>query len=127
MSKLIVIIKPWSIQHTDNILTELDKYGTRLQTTKIEQIKLEDIALHYIAHKQRINYQDMIQDFEGLTLTLALYEGDYTTLNKLKKEIREKYSHDIPLNPNHLRNALHISGSNEEFIHELSVWQKYLI
>ena len=94
MSKLIVIIKPWSIQHTDNILTELDKYGTRLQTTKIEQIKLEDIALHYIAHKQRINYQDMIQDFEGLTLTLALYEGDYTTLNKLKKEIREKYSHD---------------------------------
>lgn len=126
MSQLLVMVKPWSINHADNILAELDEHGTRLKTTKVGKIKLEDIAEHYAQHSQRDNYQDMVHDFAGLPAVLALYDGDFDEFDALKRKIRTKYASDIPFNPNHQRNALHTSGSQQEFLHEIGIWQAYL-
>jgi len=126
MSKLLVIIKPWSVQHEQEILAELDQQGKRLQTATIDQVKLEDMAKHYEIYKERSNYQDMIHDFESLKVILALYEGNFAELNEAKKKIREKFAADIPPHKTHLRNALHMSGDDEEFKREYAVWKEYL-
>jgi nucleoside diphosphate kinase len=126
MSKLFVIIKPWSIQHVGTILSELDHQGQRLQTATIEHVKLEDMAKHYEVYKERSNYQDMIHDFENLSVILAVYEGDIVKFNELKNKIRKRFASDIPLHKTHLRNALHMSGDDEEFKREYAIWKEYL-
>ncbi len=126
MSKLLVIIKPWSIQHEQEILAELDRQGKRLQTAVIEHVKLEDMAKHYEIYKERSNYQDMIHDFENLKVILALYEGNFDELNEAKKKIREKFAADIPPHKTHQRNVLHMSGDEKEFNREYAVWKQYL-
>ena len=92
MSKILVMIKPWSIKYTEEVLRELDEHGTRLKTARIEHINLCDIAEHYKIYRQRGYYQDMIRDFVGLPAVLAIYEGDFNKFNSLKDKIREKYA-----------------------------------
>lgn len=68
----------------------------------------------------------MIRDFEGLPAVIAIYDGDIAEFDELKDKIREKYASAISLNPNHQRNVLYISGTEEEFLHEMNLWKAYL-
>lgn len=126
MSRLLIMIKPWSIHNSDQILDELDKYGTRLKTVVVPKVPFEVISEHYLPYKDEYFYEDVLSDFQNKKIILALYDGQISKFNKIKKEIRARYSFDIPPATNRTRNAIHISDTESEASRELKVWAEYL-
>ena len=128
MSKIVVLVKPWSIHHSEDILDEFDKLGERINSVKIDNLPDGLIARHYADHKNQPYYTDMTQDFTGQSIVVALYEGDRAKFDQLKDHLRERYAHEINPHPNPSveRSALHTSITEEEFLQEFAVWKAYL-
>ncbi len=125
MVRLLAMIKPWGINYLDDILERLDKHGRLVKLAKVDQISLEDISAHYAILRSRENFNHMIMDFVGLPAVLAIYVGDQELFDTLKDRIREEYDAKVPVNPNHKRNVLHISNSEEEYLREMQIWSKF--
>ncbi len=126
ISDLFVMVKPWGLNHAGEILSELDKHGSRVKLAKIDKVDTSRISKHYSSLKNAAYYSSMVEDFAGKSAIIALYEGNIQEFDILKDKIRAKYSSEIEVNPNHQRNVLHVSGSREEFLHDVEVWQDYL-
>jgi|GEM_PF-6299762 len=125
-SQIMVIIKPWSLQHAEEILNEFDKHGTRIKTSKINKLKLEDLAIIYERLKQEPYYGPMVADCNNKPAVIALYEGRRTEFDELKDQLRTRFAFDIPPHPKYQRNAIHTSLNYQEFKKEFSVFKKYL-
>ncbi|MCF7866972.1 hypothetical protein K9L67_05505 [Candidatus Woesearchaeota archaeon] len=123
-NKILVMIKPWCVNYKDDILSEFDKIGDRIKEKTIGSVSLENITNHYYSDsvKSRSNYTEMIIDYVGEKVVLAIYEGSMNEFNNLKEDIRKKYASKINFNPNHVRNAVHVSDSSKAYLKESEAW-----
>ena len=58
-----ILIKPGHVNLADKILEELDKHGSRIQTTKIEHVPQCIIERHYQPHRNRPFFYYMTGSF----------------------------------------------------------------
>ncbi len=126
LSKMLVMIKPWSLKHADNIFSKLDNRGTMLKYGKIEEITFDLISRHYADHKGKDYFDAMINDFIGLSAIVAVYEGNLNEFDTLKKILRVDYPCYNSQGSIQKKNALHISDSDEESFREIEICSPYL-
>ena len=135
MGKIFVMIKPWSIDHSERILSELDGIGRRLETIKVDSIPEDAMRLQHIKYEGESFFQLMIDDLVGQQCIIALYDGNQDDFNRQKLILRERFIRDIPKLPpiyiqgaleTIMRNAIHISSSEQEFDRDYNAWRAYL-
>ena len=126
MGKVFVMIKPWSIDHSKRILSELDGIGRRLETIEVDSIPEEPIRLQHIKYEGESFFGLMISDLVGQQCIIAFYEGDQDLFNRQKKILRDRFGGDIVPLPPLKRNVLHISASEQEFDKDYNAWRNYL-
>jgi len=142
LEKTLVMIKPDHADSAVEILGELDNYGRRLITRRVEAVPQEVIEAHYSVHKGKSFFDYMTKYFAGKDVVIAVYQGE-GVIEKLreaagptdpakasKETIRGKYSNDSleqAINEGRpVRNVVHCSDSPAEAEREIGVWQKYL-
>lgn len=140
--KTFVFIKPSHVDLAEKILNELDEYGSRIKTVKVDHIPKDVIENHYNIHKGKFFFDYMVDFFENKSIVLAVYEGEgiikklidvIGPTNPVKappKTIRGKYSNDsleiAIAEKRTVKNVIHRSDSQEEFNREIEVWKSYL-
>lgn len=136
-----VLIKPDHVDIADNILNELDDYGTRRKTIKVDSVPREIIENHYSHNWEKFFFEYMADYFIGKPVVIAIYEGE-NIIQKLrevagptdpikasKSTIRGKYSNDSlekaidERRP--VKNVIHVSDSQDEAIREVRAWSRY--
>ncbi|MBI4145981.1 hypothetical protein HY489_01440 [Candidatus Woesearchaeota archaeon] len=122
---IIVMVKPWSIQHAESILSELDKHGKRRVVVRVDSLPFENLLQHYQDQSKEQYFLTMVRDMAGKPAVLALYEGDRTQFDKVKDALRLKHELDIPPHSSYQRNALHTSATEKEYQRELGVWSSF--
>jgi len=140
--KTFVFIKPDHVDLANKILHELDTYGDRIQTVKIDYVPKEIIENHYAPHKGKFFFDYMVDYFVNKPLVIAIYEGE-NIIEKLievigptdpskasSKTIRGKYSKDsletAIVEKRTVKNVIHRSNSIKEFKREIEVWKNYI-
>lgn len=144
MEKTLILIKPDAVNISEKIFLELDKLGKRLKTVQIAKVKEKDILKHYEEPIKR-HGEHLIEKvkkfFVNQPIILSLYEGQ-DIIQKIRKKIgdinpakAEKgtirgdfCTDDLDLATRENRfakNAVHASGSKEEFENEFLVWKDY--
>jgi nucleoside diphosphate kinase len=119
---IFVMIKPWSLKFTKEILSELDSFGRRIKTFKVEKIPLEIIAQQYSAHKEKPYYHPMIHDHKDKPSVIAIYSGVLDDFKAMKQKIREKYRPYIEQAGHYNRDAIHMTIDKKEFENDLYAW-----
>lgn len=140
--RTFVLIKPDHVALANEIFSELDRYGNRIKTVNIESAPKEIVEDHYSPHKERSQFDSIVDYLVNEPIVIAIYEGE-GIINKLmeiigptdpsnasKNTIRGKYSDDslekaIAEN-RHVKNVIHRSDSPQEAEREIKVWSKYL-
>lgn len=139
---VFILIKPDHVDLAEQILSELDQYGHRVKTVKVENVPRIIIENHYSVHKGKHFFRYMIEGFTGRQVVLALYEGEEvitkfvkvigdTDPSKASKDsIRGRFSNDsleeAIAEGRMVRNVIHRSDSPEEVRREINVWKQYL-
>ena len=126
MEKIFVMIKPWSIQHREDIFSELDKVGKRLETIEVDSIPRAAITTQHSKYQEESFFQLLIDDLIGKPSVIILYKGNQDEFNKQKTILRKRFGRDITPQPPLQRNALHISSSRQEFERDYNAWEEYL-
>ena len=142
LERSLVFIKPDHIIYADEILSDLDNYGSRIETARVDSIPREVIELHDINHMGKSFFEYMIGSYIGKSITLAVYQGPNIIHDLMQiigetdpsksrvHTIRAKYSDDSMEKAiqykRPLRNVIHRSDSLKEALREIGVWQKFL-
>jgi nucleoside-diphosphate kinase len=137
-----VLVKPDCVELVEDILLELDNWGLRLETAKVEKVPREVIENHYTIHRGKPFFRDMVKGFTDKPVVLAVYEGEEVISrfmeiigptdpsNAPKWTIRGRYSTDsleeAISEGRMVRNVIHRSDSPSEVVRELEVWAQYL-
>lgn len=127
MTNLLVIVKPWVIHYTDEILGAFDSRGRRIRDARVDSVPQRIIEAHYAVHRDKPFFGPMTREFIGQPVHLAVYGGDCAGFRQAAIGVRERYAPEIPPSENRLvfRNAVHVSDP-EEAARELEVWRDYL-
>lgn len=142
LEKSLVFIKPDHIQFADEIFSELDYYGLRIATARVDSVSQELIEEHYLYHRGKSFFGYMTDSYVGRSIVLSVYQGE-NIISKLikiigptdpskssKNTIRGKYSDDSMEKAiqegRSVRNIIHRSDSLKEALREINVWQKFL-
>jgi len=142
LEKTFILIKPKYVGLANEILEQLDIYGKRIITAKIDAVPKNIIEDHYSPHKGKSFFKYMTESFAGKSVVIAIYEGkgiiqkisDFigpTDPSKASKNtIRGKYSNDsletAIAKQRPVENVIHRSDSIAEAKREISVWKQYL-
>ncbi len=126
MDKILTIIKPSGVPFCEEILANLDEFGKRIATKKIEKVPLDTIVKHYERDQHLPWYGAMIADLANKDFCLAIYEGEMPDFLRLKNNIRDEYANKIEPHPDYIRNVLHVNETEEDFKREFDVWKQYL-
>jgi len=142
MEKTLVFIKPEHVDIADIIFHELDELGSRVYTTKVENVPEDIIRRHYEPLRDKYYYGWLVNSLIGKTIVLAVYEGEDIIGKVLRKvgdkdpiisphfTIRGRYSKDsLELAKKEERapaNVIHRSDSIAEAVREINVWKAYL-
>ena len=126
MEKIFTGIKPWSLHHKDELLSQMDNIGKRLATILIESAPREPIVIQHSKYRNELWFDLLIDDLAGKPYLIVLYSGHQEKFNKMKLILREEFGEDIPPLPPLQRNALHISDSQQEFERDYNAWRNYL-
>jgi nucleoside diphosphate kinase len=114
MGRIFVVIQPWTIRFSAEILASLDEYGERVYSGSIESPSMSLLKKFYDDCIGKPYYLPMIEDLEGKRVHVAVYEGNPKIFVGLKPEIRRKYASFIPPHPNWERDAIHISDDESK-------------
>lgn len=139
MEQTFIIVKPEWVHLAQEILNELDNYGTRIKTSKIDSIPLNVVENHYSAHKEKVIYPWLLKEFVNKPVVIAIYEGENvverfkeligpTDPSKAPKHtIRARYDNDsiekAEAEKRTVKTVVHRSGSIEEAKQEIQVWE----
>ncbi len=141
LEKTFTLIKPEHVKMAGGILNELDQYGKRIITVRVNKVPREVIETHYSVHRGKPFFGYMTESFVGKPVVIAVYEGEDiiqrfieligpTDPRKASKgTIRGKYSNDsleIAFSENRpVENVIHRSDNITEAMREISVWERY--
>lgn len=143
LEKTLIMIKFEHVQLAEIILKELDEYGKRTITAKVDTIPKEVIEAHYFPHKNKPIFNRITCSFIGKPAVIAVYEGE-GIIKKFKEiigptepskapkyTIRGKYSNDsiekAEAENRTLNNVIHCSENKEEAEREMYVWKRYFV
>ncbi len=96
INKIFVMIKPWNMQYSEEILAKLDKVGKRLETKAIESIPREPIVIQHSKYQKEPFFQLLIDDLAGKPCVIGLYTGTQNEFDKQKSILREIFGKNIP-------------------------------
>ena len=122
---VFIMIKPWCLNHSDEILEELDRYGERLKIAAIQRMPLELIAKQYQEHEGQHFFESMVNDHQDKPAIIALYCGDLEIFKGLKTSIRDSLKEDISLHSGYSRDAFHMTINQIELNRDLKIWEGY--
>ncbi|MFQ5620886.1 MAG: nucleoside-diphosphate kinase [Candidatus Nanoarchaeia archaeon] len=122
MGEVFVMLYFQGVDHSDEILTELDKIGRKVKSGRVDSISLEQIAAHYSDSSDKPWFNEMINDFVGQPALLLVYEGDPEEFHEAKIRLRKQYYKPSPRH----RDAIHTSDSDRT-AYEIDVWKDYLM
>ena len=74
--KTFILIKPDHVELADDILKELDCYGNRVRTTRVDAVPRDVVEAHYSPHVDKWFFECMTESFVGKPVVLAVYEGE---------------------------------------------------
>ena len=142
LERSLVFVKPPHTPLADVILNELDQYGHRMTTSRVDSVPKETIEEHYSIHRGKDFYQYMCDFFVGKSIVLAVYQeegiikalidatGDRDPFKASSKTIRGKYGTDslqaAISEKRAVENVIHRSDSVEEAEREINVWKDFL-
>ena len=142
IEKILIIIKPDHVHLADIILNELDSYGKRVKTARVNAVPRELVEQHYSVHKGKIFYEWVVDSFAGRPVVIAVYEGrniiqkfsevigPTDPVKASKESIRGKYSTDSQAvavaEKRALSNVIHRSDSVNEAEREMKIWERFL-
>lgn len=119
MANALVVVKPWCVPRAEEILRRIDEVAHRFMTVEISSVELGDVLAQFAPFSDKPFYPDLVDDYAGKSLVLALYEGNLTAIGSKKREIRFDLMGEIPIHPklqkDYVRNALHSSASDVDF------------
>jgi nucleoside-diphosphate kinase len=140
--RTFIMIKPEHVELADKILEELDRYGTRVISAKVDAVPRDTIEEHYSPHKGKWFFDPMTNAYVEKSVVIAVYEGDNVIQRMMevigptdpkkagKETIRGKYGTDslesAVAEKRPVQNVIHRSDCDSEAKREISVWQKYL-
>ncbi len=140
MEQTFIMIKPDFIYVANEILKELDQYGKRIKTSKIDSVPSYVVENHYSAHKEKHFYQSLLNEFVNKQVVIAIYEGENIVQNfkdiigptdpsqASKHTIRARYSNDskekAEAENRVIITVVHRSGSIEEAQQEIQIWKE---
>ncbi|MFH0936241.1 MAG: nucleoside-diphosphate kinase [Candidatus Woesearchaeota archaeon] len=139
MEQTFIIIKPEWVHLAQEILNELDNHGIRIKTSKIDSIPINIVENHYSAHKEKVIYPWLLNEFVNKPVVIAIYEGENVVerfkeligptdpSQASKHTIRARYSNDskekAEAEKRTVKTVIHRSGSIEEAQQEIQIWE----
>lgn len=138
--KTFIMIKPRHAHLAADIFRELDSFGTRIKTKKIERVSEDVISDHYNFLREKPFFKGIINTYIGQTVVLAIYEGEdvIKRISKFigptdpkeadKETIRFRYGfpHSDNIDERKAHNVIHRSDSKESFEREIEIWKEHL-
>ena len=142
MERTFIMVKPGHVDLADRILDELDAFGSKVASVKVEGVPREVIEDHYAGHRGKYYFDYMTESFVGRDVVIAIYSG-WDVIKKMSDAIgdkdpvkaafgtiRRRFSHDSLFNAINERrpvqNVVHRSDSVPEAEREIQVWAGYL-
>lgn len=130
MEKTLVIIKPDGVKRglIGNVITRYERKGFHIIAGKLMKAKKETVEKHYIQHKGKPFYNDLINYFLEGVIFVMVVEGDEAIelvrrihghkdpKQALPGTIRGDYSNSIT------RNIVHASDCKESAEREIDIW-----
>ena len=121
--KVFVVVKPGSLQYTDNIIDELKKCGWVVNKTKVKLLTLKEAKRLYLVHKEEEFYEDLCKYMSSGISRAFIFskkgnpeEGDFDEVAKVKDKIRQEFGESD------MRNVMHSSDSLEAMDHEARIY-----
>jgi nucleoside diphosphate kinase len=126
-----VMVKPWSIQHADEIVTMLSSHGTVLSRRPVTAVNGEYVEIMYGKHQDQPFFDALVQDHAGKPAFIAVIDTDIEAVNIVKPWIREEFGSDIPepgvpSDLGYRRDAFHAPSTPREAKRDLHILEAYL-
>lgn len=120
MEKTLIIIKPDAFERkvVSEIFDEIEKKGWKMIDIKVLTPTLSQISEHYIEHKGKHFYENLLKYMTNGTIMVMIWEGDniISEFRKMVPYIRQRWSEDIN------RDVIHGSDSLQAAEHEMGIW-----
>ncbi|MGM5484341.1 MAG: nucleoside-diphosphate kinase [Nanobdellota archaeon] len=85
--KVLVLIKPKSVENSEEILDELDQHGERTHTSYLVNVPEDMIREHYKEHEGKGFYEDVVGELSGQPFVLATYQNLDMKVKDFKQNI----------------------------------------
>lgn len=121
--KVFVVIKPGSLQYTNNVIDKLKEIGWSVEKTKVKLLTLKEAKQLYLVHKEEEFYKDLCKYMSSDISRAFIFckdgepnEKDFEEISKVKDEIRKEFGESD------MRNVMHSSDSQEAMNNEARIY-----